>query len=57
MGSGKNGRAIVPEPGKNVDIRDYDPADTGGMTKEAALQEIASLPVVAGVSAFLRVEG
>ena len=43
MGNGKNGRAIIPEPGKNVDIRDYDPADTGGMTKEAALQEIAQL--------------
>jgi len=39
----KHGRAIVPEAGSKVNIADYDPADTAGMSKESCLQEIAVL--------------
>jgi PPK2 family polyphosphate:nucleotide phosphotransferase len=43
MSNGKNGHAIVPDPGKKVDIRDYDPEFTGKLSKEEALAEIAAL--------------
>jgi len=43
MSNGKNGHAIVPDHGKKVDIRDYDPASTGQLSKEEALAEIAAL--------------
>jgi len=45
MSNGKNGHPIVPEPGKKVDIRDYDPAFTGTMTKDDAIEEMAHLRV------------
>ena len=40
-----NGSPIVPKPGNKVRLSDYDPGDRGGMTKEAALAEIADLRV------------
>ena len=45
MSNGKNGRGIEPEPGKKVDIRDYDAGDTPGMSKEEAIEEIAHLRI------------
>jgi PPK2 family polyphosphate:nucleotide phosphotransferase len=45
MSNGKNGKAIVPEPGKKVDITEYDPGFTGSITKEEALAEIAELRI------------
>jgi polyphosphate kinase 2 (PPK2 family) len=41
----KNARAIVPEPGKKVNIAGYDPSDTGDMDKEAAKAEIEALRI------------
>ena len=45
MSNGKNGRGIEPEPGKKVDIRDYDAGDTPGMSKDEAIEEIARLRI------------
>ena len=45
MSNGKNGQAILPEPGKKVDIGEYDAGFTGSVTKEAALAELAELRV------------
>lgn len=45
MSNGKNGHPIVPDPGKKVDIREYDPGFTGALTKEQALAEIAELRI------------
>jgi PPK2 family polyphosphate:nucleotide phosphotransferase len=41
----KNARAIVPEPGKKVNIAGYDPSDTGDMDKESAKAEIDELRI------------
>ncbi len=43
MSNGRNGQKIVVDPGKHIDLRDYDPGNTGDMTKEHALAEIATL--------------
>lgn len=45
MSNGKNGHPIVPEPGKKIDLRDYEPGDTGQVTKEKALADILSLRI------------
>lgn len=43
MSNGKNGKPIVPAPGKKVDLHDYDPGDTAGVEKERALADIVEL--------------
>ncbi|MGE3075216.1 MAG: PPK2 family polyphosphate kinase [Dehalococcoidia bacterium] len=48
MSNHKDARAIVPEPGSKVDIRDYDPEFTDDMDKDEAKTEIESLRVRLG---------
>lgn len=43
MSNDKKARAIVPDPGKKVDIRDYDPDSSAGIAKDDAKGEIENL--------------
>lgn len=43
MSNGKDGHPIIPEPGKKVDILDYDPGDSHGIEKEEAQEQVAAL--------------